>query len=111
MKYFPLILGNILRRSKLRNILTILVGALAILLISILSGVLAAMESGVDVADAKQLVTRNKVSLVFTLPRSYGEKLRMPGVTNVAGANWFGGVYKEPQNFFPRIAVDPEPFL
>jgi putative ABC transport system permease protein len=112
MKYLPLILGNILRRSKLRNALTILVVGLAILLISILSGVMAALEAGVDMADAKQLVTRNKVSLIFPLPMSYGEKLRaVPGVKNIAAANWFGGVYKEARNFFPHVAIQPEPFL
>jgi putative ABC transport system permease protein len=113
MKYLPLILGNILRRSLLRNLLTVFVVALAILLVSILSGVQAALQSGVDVADAKQLITRNKVSLIFPLPISYAEKIRsVPGVLNVAAANWFGGVYKDDQSyFFPRVAIQPEPFL
>jgi putative ABC transport system permease protein len=26
-------------------------------------------------------------------------------------ANWFGGVYKEPKNFFPQFAVEPESYL
>src|SRR5439155_2003029 len=26
-------------------------------------------------------------------------------------ANWFGGIYKDPQNFFAQFAVDPESYL
>ncbi|MBI2569541.1 MAG: ABC transporter permease [Candidatus Schekmanbacteria bacterium] len=112
MKYLPLILANIVRRNRLRNSLTILVVALAILLISLLIGIQAAFTSASEVSDAARLVTRNKVSLVFPLPLSYGAKISaLPGVQTVAGGNWFQGVYMRPENFFARFAVQAERFL
>ena len=31
-----------------------------------------------------------------------------PGVDQVSAWTWFGGVYKEPKNFFARFAVDAD---
>jgi putative ABC transport system permease protein len=51
-------------------------------------------------------VTRNAISLVFPLPLSYENRIRgVEGVTMVARSNWFGGVYREPKNFFAQFAV------
>jgi putative ABC transport system permease protein len=39
---------------------------------------------------------------------------RVPGVAAVSWANWFGGVYGDPndfKNFWPRFAVDPETYF
>ena len=33
------------------------------------------------------------------------------GVKSVTLLNWFGGVYKEPRNFFPQFAIDHENFF
>ena len=33
------------------------------------------------------------------------------GVQDVTWASWFGGIYKDPQNFFAQFAVDPESYL
>jgi hypothetical protein len=35
----------------------------------------------------------------------------MPGVEEVSAYQWFGGVYKDPANFFAQFAVDPEHFF
>src|SRR5260370_14248392 len=35
----------------------------------------------------------------------------MRGVREVTHANWFGGIYKDAKNFFPRLAVDPPTYL
>ncbi len=49
------------------------------------------------------------MSFIFTLPYSYKEKIiNVPGVQTVSFANWFGGVYKDKNNFFARMAVDAE---
>ena len=41
------------------------------------------------------------------MPVYYREKIRaVPGVTGVSVSNWFGGIYKEPKNFFAQFAVD-----
>jgi putative ABC transport system permease protein len=57
-------------------------------------------------------VTRNAVSLVFSLPLTYAQKIRqVDGVTSVSWANWFGGVYITERNFFPQFAIDPQSYL
>jgi putative ABC transport system permease protein len=42
------------------------------------------------------------------MPISYEAKIRqVPGVESVMAYQWFGGVYKEPKNFFARFACEP----
>ncbi len=106
-----LILRNALRH-RLRTALTMLGIFVAILAFGLLSTVIDAWYSGANTASSSRLVTRNAISLVFPLPTTYREKLRqVEGVTGVAGANWFGGVYINPKNFFPQFAVDPVPYF
>ena len=46
------------------------------------------------------------------MPMYYREKIRaVPGVTGVSVSNWFGGIYKEPKNFFAQFAVDAPTFF
>jgi putative ABC transport system permease protein len=74
--------------------------------------VLDAWYIGVNSASPNRLVSRNAVSLISPLPLSYRAKaLQVPGVTRVAYANWFGGVYIDERHFFPRMAVGPEDFF
>jgi putative ABC transport system permease protein len=111
MKFLPLILGN-LKRKKLRTLLTLLSVLVAFLLYGYLSAIRAAFEAGVSVAGADRVVTRHKVSIVELLPITYKARIEaMPGVARVAYSSWFGGIYKEPRNFFPQFVVDPEDFL
>jgi putative ABC transport system permease protein len=52
------------------------------------------------------------ISLTFAMPVYYREKIRaVPGVTSVAVSNWFGGIYKEPKNFFAQFAVDAQNYF
>src|SRR2546429_4428239 len=57
----------------------------------------------------------HRVSLIFPIPLPYRNEIaRVPGVTAVSWANWFGGVYGEPndfKNFWPRFAVDPDTYF
>ena len=55
----------------------------------------------------------DKISLINPLPRSLpaAARSRSKGVKDVAHANWFGGIYQEPRNFFANMAVDPESWL
>jgi putative ABC transport system permease protein len=49
---------------------------------------------------------------VFPLPLSYEARIRaVPGVSGVAHANWFGGIYQDPKNFFAQFAVSGESYL
>ena len=35
---------------------------------------------------------------------------QVPGVAKVAGNAWFGGIYRDPRNFFPNFSTDPNLF-
>jgi putative ABC transport system permease protein len=98
-------------RHKLRTVLTILGMAVAILAFVLLRSVVSAWYRGVDAASDNRLITRHAVSLTFSLPMSYLPTLKQaPGVSAVAWANWFGGVYIDERKFFPRFAVSPNYF-
>jgi len=59
----------------------------------------------VEAAAVDRLVTRQSVSFIFPLPLSYKNKIAsIPGVSDVAFENWFGGVYKDKNQFFARMA-------
>jgi putative ABC transport system permease protein len=63
---------------------------------------------------AERLVVRHRVSLTFSLPGFYREKIRaIPGVVSVVPVSWFGGIYKDakPENFFAQFGTDPDEFF
>lgn len=107
-------MGDLLRlilrnasRNKVRTLLTVAGTAVAVIAFGFLQTVLAAYTIGVEAASPSRLVTRHRVSLFNLLPYAYGEKIAsLPGVTQVSWGNWFGGYYKDPQQFFGQLAVD-----
>ncbi|MDR5816564.1 MULTISPECIES: ABC transporter permease [unclassified Caballeronia] len=100
-----LILRNALRH-RLRTALTVLGLTIAVLAYGLLHTVVDAWYAGASAASNARLVTRNAISLVFPLPLAYENRLRgVEGVTLVARSNWFGGVYRDPKNFFAQFAV------
>ncbi|MBS1169897.1 MAG: transporter permease [Burkholderiaceae bacterium] len=106
-----LILKNALRH-RLRTSLTILGLVIATLSFGLLQTVISAFYAGAEASSATRLVTRNAISLVFPLPLSYSPKIRgIEGVTGIAHANWFGGIYQEPKNFFPQFAISGVEYL
>jgi putative ABC transport system permease protein len=117
MQYLPessvlfILLNLVLRnafRHKLRTLLTLVGLMVAVLSFGLLSTVVDAWYAGAEGASNARLVTRNSISLVFPLPLTYKQKIRqIDGVKAITTANWFGGIYKEPKNFFPQFAVDP----
>jgi putative ABC transport system permease protein len=57
-------------------------------------------------------VTRNKVSLAVPMPGFYEDKIKaVSGVSEVSRSQWFGGVYKDPKNFFAQFGVEPDKFF
>lgn len=106
-----LIVANALRH-KLRSILTVLGMVVATLSFGLLQTVIDAWYAGVNAASNTRLVTRNAISLIFPMPLFYKDKIRrISGVEAVAYANWFGGIYQEPKNFFPQFAISGASFL
>ncbi len=111
MKLFKIIFNNTLRH-KLRTGLTIIGLAVAVLAFCLLRTLIHAWYAGVEASAANRLITRSAISLIFPLPLSYLVKIKqIPGVTDVTYANWFGGVYIDPKNFFPQIAIDGASFF
>jgi len=102
-------------RNKRRSILTVLSIAVSLLLLTFMMTLWHAFSLDEGSAEsAQRLVVRHKVSLTFTLPGFYREKIRaIPGVVAVVPVSWFGGIYKDqkPENFFARFGTDPEEFF
>jgi putative ABC transport system permease protein len=93
-------------RHRLRTLLTLAGLAIAVLAYGLLQTVVDAWYAGAAAASGTRLVTRNAISLATFLPLSYEARIRgVDGVTRVARANWFGGIYQEPKNFFAQFAV------
>lgn len=108
MKILKLIFANALRH-KLRTTLTIVGIMIAVIAFGLLRTVVTVWYSSVDAAAANRLITRQAVSFIFPLPYAYRDKIQsVEGVKTVSFATWFGGVYKDKNNFFARLAVDPE---
>ncbi len=111
MKYFRLIAAN-LKRHKTRTLLTLLSILVAFLLYGFLCAIQQALTGGVSMAQADRLITRDKVSIIQTLPESYQARIaRIPGVAAISHQTWFGGIYQDPKNFFSNMPVVPEDFL
>jgi putative ABC transport system permease protein len=111
MKFFALVWGNLWRR-KLRTTFTLLAALFTFALFGVMAAVNLAFGMGVDVSGANRLVVIHKISLIMPLPVSYKERIAMvPGVQALTHMNWFGGIYKDPKNFFAQMAVDTPTFF
>ena len=102
-------------RNKRRSILTVLSIAFSLLLLTFMMTLwhAFALDEG-SAESAQRLVVRHRVSLTFTLPSYYREKIRaIPGVVAVVPLTWFQGIYKDQKagNFFARFGTDPDELL
>ena len=111
MYILKLLLRNAFRH-KLRTALTILSITIAILAFGLLRTFVGSWYAGVKASSANRLVTRNAISLVFSLPLSYKEKIRqIDGVKEISYGNWFAGVYKDEKNFFANYAIEARNYM
>lgn len=111
MKYFHLVWAALMRR-KTRTILTMASVLAAFLLFGLLDSVRTAFaDAGRTVVGVDRLVTVSKLSFTVQLPLSLQARIeQVPGVSVAAFANWFGGVYQDPKNFFANFAVSDNYF-
>jgi putative ABC transport system permease protein len=111
VKYFNLVWAALFRR-KTRTVFTLLSVLAAFLLFGLLNSVRDAFASaGHSVAGATRLITISKVSFTMELPESLYMRIQtVPGVAKATYANWFGGIYQDPKNFFANEAVPPSFF-
>ena len=109
MKFLALVFSN-LKRKKLRTFLTILSILVAFVLYGLLCTIKEAFTAGVTMAGADRLVVRHKVSLIMTLPVTYGTRMEgIPGVASAVHFTWFNGIYQnEPKNFFGSFPTQPD---
>ena len=111
MKYLYLVWKNLWRR-KTRTFLTLLSTIVAFLLFGLLAAVRTGFLAGVDVSGIDRLMVTHKVTIILPLPVSYLERIKaVGGVETITHATWFGGIYKDPKNFFPQMAVDTDTYL
>jgi putative ABC transport system permease protein len=110
MKYLHLIWAALFR-SKTRTLLTLMSVVAAFLLFGMLDSVRVAFNSGGNLAGSKRLVVASRLSITQMLPYSLLSQIEaVPGVKRVAYAAWFGGIYRDPKNFFPNFSVSPNYF-
>jgi putative ABC transport system permease protein len=110
MKYLSLVWAQLFR-SKTRTLLTLLSVVAAFLLFGLLDSVRVAFNSGGSVAGADRMVVASRLSITQMLPVSLDAQIRtIPGVQQLSYAAWFGGIYRDPKNFFPNFSVGPEYF-
>jgi putative ABC transport system permease protein len=109
MKYFHLVWAALFRR-KTRTVFTLLSVLAAFLLFGMLDAVRTAFNAPPSAAGVSRLVVSSRISIIQPLPSSLEPRIKaIPGVKDVAFANWFGGYYQEPknQNLMFQIAVNP----
>src|SRR5213079_1218731 len=71
--------------------------------------IVGAWNAGVTGAAANRMITRHRVSLIFPIPLPYkGEIARVPGVTAVSWANWFGVDADTYFDLYPEFQLPPD---
>ncbi len=105
--------GFVLRnafRNKRRLVLTVLSVALSLFLFTLLQTALRELTQPAQTEEsALRIVVRHKVSLGNVLPVKHQARIeRIPGVRTCMKLTWFGGIYKDPKDFFPQFAVDAD---
>lgn len=111
MSFLSLIWANLMRK-KIRTFFTAVAICVAFMLFGGLMAFKAAFGVGIELAGIDRLILIHKTSIIQPLPLAYLQRIgSQEGVEDVTHANWFGGIYQDPKNFFPKIAVDPESYL
>ena len=111
MRYFPLVWA-MLWRSRTRTVLTLLSLVTAFLLLGLIQAANALFAGDQINLSAPILITQARVSFTSPLPMRLLPQIEaVPGVESVSHSQFFGGIYKEPRNFFPQFAVNPDRWI
>jgi putative ABC transport system permease protein len=98
-------------RKKARATLLMVSIMVAFLIFGVLGAFHRAFFAGAAAAEDR-LVTINRIHFTVSLPFAYwGRVAQVEGVRIVSHASWFGGYYREPQNFVQTFAIDAESYL
>ena len=102
-------------RNKRRSILTILsVGGSLLLLTFLITIWRSFYDSKPTEQSAQRVIVRHKVSMVFSLPSYYRQKIQsIAHVKEVVNQQWFGGQYMDdkPEHYFAQFGTDPQELL
>ena len=105
MKYWMIVKSGI-NRKKIRTFMTVFSIATAFLLFSLGRSVAVAFNSEVDFAGKDRLIVVSRLAFTESLPMAHKNRIEaIEGVETVVWRQWFGGTYKERQNFFPKWPV------
>ena len=111
MNKISLVWSSLFRR-RVRTTLTLLSVIVAFLLFGLLRSIADAFDAGIDIVGVDRLVVQPKYSIVDPLPIAHLNQIAsVDGVALVTHANWFGGVYQDRHNFFPKYPVDPKAYF
>lgn len=111
MSMLSLMWSNLFRH-KVRTFLTLFSVLIAFLLFSLLRTVAGAFDAGVDLAGVDRLVSSPKYSIIDLLPITHVREIEaVDGVDAVTFMTWFGGIYQDPRNFFPKYPVRPREYF
>ncbi len=107
MKYWRIIWKNVTRNRR-RTVLTVSSIAISLLLVTFLRTLVVELSRTNPAPEStRRVAVRRLTSLQEQMPESYRQKLeRVPHVQLVCAINWFGGIYREPKNFFANFALD-----
>ncbi len=111
MKFARLVWANLFR-NKRRTVLTALSVAVAFFLFGTLRSVLTTLDAAARVGSEARLVTSSASGITFVLPEAHAQRLAaQEGVKSVSWANWFGGYYQDPNDFFAQFAIKADTYL
>lgn len=113
MNKLGLLWANLFRR-RTRTLLTLLSLLVALLLFILLRTISLAFTDGGGFSQASvdRLVVSGKYSIIDSLPISALSQIQaLEGVDAVTHAEWFGGVYQDGAEFFPKFPVAPKAYF
>jgi putative ABC transport system permease protein len=111
MRFARLVWANLLR-NKRRTVLTMLSVAVAFFLFGTLRSVITALDAASELGSEARLVTSSASGITFVLPQAHAQRIEtLEGVQSVSWANWFGGYYTDPNDFFAQFAIAAETYL
>ncbi len=107
------VLWSGLWRKPARTLLTAASLAMAFMLLGLLGPILLLFQGAAqNAADGERLVVQPRHSITDFLPERHAAAVaRVPGVSATAHLTWFGGIFRDPANAFPRWATQPSALL
>ena len=112
MKYFRIIWKNC-TRNKRRTILTVLSVGFSLFLVTFLRTLSVEFSRTNESPTAvRRIAVHRSTSLQEDMPQAYRKRIEtVPDVERVVAMDWFGGIYREPRNFFANFAVEHADFF